>query len=280
MSWRIGVLHRTAFTYGAPVLESYNEARMTPISSGGQQTLEARLDVNPAVRPLRYVDYWGTVVHAFDVHVPHTELTVTATSIVETTAASPQVADVGWRAMTDEPIRDRFTEYLLPSPFVLAEPELVPVAEDLAARYGPAEAGRAAAAWARDQLVYTKGATGVRTTSAEARELGRGVCQDYAHLTIALTRAMGLPSRYVSGYLSHDHQTTVEETTSGESHAWVEYWAGAWLPVDPTSLDEVAQRHIVVARGRDYADVRPLSGVYHGPHSGPVRVTVELTRLR
>jgi transglutaminase-like putative cysteine protease len=106
------------------------------------------------------------------------------------------------------------------------------------------------------------------------------VCQDYAHLTLALLRAMDLPGRYVSGYLHTSQEGSIGETTRGESHAWVEYWAGSWLPVDPSSLAEVAERHVVVARGRDYADVRPLAGVYRGPSAEALGVTVELTRLR
>jgi len=84
MSWRIAIRHRTVYNYAEPVRASYNEARLTPPSVDGQHTLQAALVVTPAVRSLRYVDYWGTAVDAFDIHVPHTELVVLATSTVET----------------------------------------------------------------------------------------------------------------------------------------------------------------------------------------------------
>ncbi|MEP6463511.1 MAG: transglutaminase family protein [Frankiaceae bacterium] len=280
MGWQIAVRHRTAFAYAAPVVESFNEARMTPASGEGQRTLQDRLEVSPSVRPLRYCDYWGTVVHAFDVHTPHTELEVTSTAVVETSPARAEPPTVSWPELTAASVRDRFAEYLLPSRFAIPEAELDEVAQFLVGRSTPVEAVDAATAWVQDHLTYTKGATGVSTTSAEARALGKGVCQDYAHLTIALGRAMGLPSRYVSGYLCPGKEATIGETTRGESHAWMEFWVGRWLPVDPTSGAPVAQRHIVIARGRDYADVRPFSGVYHGSHTGPVTVSVELTRLR
>ena len=123
------------------------------------------------------------------------------------------------------------------------------------------------------------GTTGVRTDAQEAWDQGQGVCQDIAHVTVALLRAAGLPARYVSGYLHADPSAEPGQTAIGESHAWVEYWAGSWRPLDPTSGAPVRERHVVVARGRDYADVPPLKGIYHGAPSVAMDVTVEVTRL-
>ncbi len=256
---------------------------MTPASSRGQQTLESRLEVTPGTRPLRYVDYWGTVVDAFDVHVPHTELVVTASSVVETAGRLDPPRAVEWAQVTSAEIADRYAELLGPSRYVCFEPEVAAAAASFAAESAPADAGMQAVAWSQQQLGYERGSTGVHTTSAEARTVGKGVCQDYTHLSLAVLRSMGLPARYVSGYLypmAGDGDNTVGVSTSGESHAWVEFWAGEWVPADPTSLARVGERHVVVARGRDYADVRPLSGVYHGPPAESLGVEVELTRLR
>jgi len=283
MSWRIAVRHRTGYHYSTPVRASYNEARMAPASSRGQHTLESRLDVMPGTRPLRYVDYWGTLVDAFDVHVAHTELVVTASSVVETAGVLDPPPAVGWAAVTAGEVADRYAELLAPSRYVCFEPEVTAAGAALAAEHPPAEAGLHAVAWSHEQLAYERGPTDVHTTSAQARVAGKGVCQDYTHLTLAVLRAMGLPARYVSGYLypaASDTASTVGASTSGESHAWVEFWSGDWVPADPTSLAAVGERHVVVARGRDYADVRPLSGVYHGPPAESLGVEVELTRLR
>lgn len=280
MSWRIRVRHRTGYTYPSPVRSSYNEARMTPPSDHGQQTLETRLEVYPVTSPLRYVDYWGTIVHAFDVHQPHTTLRVTATAVVETGGAAPEPPDVGWAEFADPGLQDTHAEFLRGSRYVVAEPDVARIAAELAAEYDPAQAGRQAVAWAHEQLSYQRGATEVHTTSAQARAAGRGVCQDYTHVALSMLRALGLPSRYVSGYLHPGAAAAVGEQTTGESHAWVEFWAGAWVAADPTSLAAVAERHIAVARGRDYADVRPLSGIYRGPRSESLDVSVQLTRLR
>lgn len=280
MTWRLAIRHTTGYRYSQPVRASYNEARMTPMSGGGQQALKARLVITPEVRALAYVDYWGARVHAFDVHVPHTELVVTASSVVETAGMRDQGAAASWAEVTAGRVADRYSELLAPSKYVVAEAEITAHALELASKHEPAEAGRQAAAWVHEQLEYQRGWTSVHTPSDSARAAGKGVCQDFAHLSLAALRAMGLPARYVSGYLCPDDAAVVGTSTKGESHAWVEYWAGTWIAVDPTSLTDVADRHVVVARGRDYADVRPLSGVYHGPPADALGVTVELTRLR
>ncbi len=279
MSWRIAVRHRTGYRYAAPVQTSYNEARLTPPTLDGQRTLQAALAITPAVRPLRYVDYWGTMVDAFDIRVPHTELVVVATSTVETAEPRSGPAGVGWTDLADPAVQSRFAELLNASRYVPAEPELAEVGRALRAGSTPVQAGRRAAEWTHETLRYERGVTHVHTSSAEARAAGKGVCQDFAHVTLALLRAVGLPGRYVSGYLHPVAEAEVGETTVGESHAWVEFWAGDWIAVDPTSLADVGSRHVLLARGRDYADVRPLSGVYSGPAAAQFGVTVQVTRL-
>ena len=279
MSWRISVRHKTGYQYGSPARASYNEVRMTPATTGDQHTLATRVETRPDCRQLRYVDYWGTVVHAFDVHVPHTELVVTASSVVETSGPVPAPPAVGWDALDDPAVRDRHAELLAPSRYVVAEPAVTAVASSLRA-HPPAEAGRRAVGWVHDTLDYVRGATQVGTTSAEALAGGQGVCQDFSHLALAVLRAAGLPARYVSGYLMPSRDTELNKPVAAESHAWVEYWAEEWLPLDPSNLSEVAERHVLVARGRDYADVRPLAGIYSGPPAQALGVTVELTRLR
>ena len=280
MSWRIAVEHRTGYRYAAPVRASHNEARLTPPTVDGQRTVQATLATTPAVRCLRYVDYWGTTVHAFDVDVPHTELLVVARSIVDSGKPEASVPDISWTDIAGAPVQDRFAELLVASPYVPAEAELAEIGASLRAGHDPVEAGRRAAEWTHGALRYERGATHVHTSSAQARAAGRGVCQDFAHVTLALLRAAGLPARYVSGYLHPIADAEVGEATAGESHAWVEYWAGAWFAVDPTSLAEVGDRHVMLARGRDYGDVRPLSGVYAGGAAEQFGVTVEVTRLR
>jgi transglutaminase-like putative cysteine protease len=277
--WRIAIRHRTGYRYGGPVRASYNEARLTPPSVDGQRTLQSALVVTPEARPLRYVDYWGTTVDAFDIHVPHTELEVVATATVETASARPVPTGIGWDELAGQRVRDEYGELLAPTSYVPAQADLAEIGRSLSAGRTPVQAGLRAAAWTHETLRYERGATHVRTSSEQARAAGKGVCQDFAHVTLGLLRTLGLPARYVSGYLHPAADAAVGAATEGESHAWVEFWAGDWVAVDPTSLAEVGSRHVLLARGRDYADVRPLSGVYSGPAAELFGVTVEITRL-
>jgi len=279
LSWQIAIVHRTGYKYAEPVRASYNEARLTPPSVDGQRTLRSTLTTTPSVRPMRYIDYWGTTVDAFDIHVPHVELVVEATSTVETSAARPRPAGIGWSELADPAVQDTMAELLAFSSYVWAEPELAELGQSIRAESAPLEAGLRAAAWTNETLAYEPGATHVHTSSAEARAAEKGVCQDFAHVTLALLRATGLPARYVSGYLHPVVDAEVGQKTAGESHAWVEFWAGEWVAVDPTSLADVGERHVLLARGRDYADVRPLAGVYSGPPAESFGVGVEVTRL-
>ncbi len=143
----------------------------------------------------------------------------------------------------------------------------------------PVAAVHAASEWVHEHLTYQPGSTGVHTSALEAWEAGRGVCQDYVHLTLLLLREVGIPARSVSGYLLPKANAEVKQTVTGESHAWVEAWTGGWWGFDPTNLIEIGQRHVWVAGGRDYHDVPPLKGVYSGGTASALDVAVDMTRL-
>ncbi|MGH9039534.1 MAG: transglutaminase family protein [Acidimicrobiia bacterium] len=268
-SWMIRVEHHSGYRYEQEVVSSYNEARMTPLTTDRQLTVDSRLEVEPRVRAFRYLDYWGSVVDSFDVQVPHTELSVTARSVVETYPAPAAPTDLGWEELCSEPVADRFAEYLGPTTYVPRDPKLAAMTGSLTTGRTPAAALEEAAGFVASHLTYTPGATEVSTSAVEAYEAGSGVCQDYAHLTLALLRLMGIPGRYVSGYL-HPHDDAAKgEIVSGESHAWIEAWLGDWWGFDPTNGVPAGERHVIVGRGRDYADVPPLRGIYNHHHAGP-----------
>ncbi len=278
MSWRLRIRHTTGYRYAGEVHSSYNEARVTPLSTDRQVAVETSVEVTPATRTYRYWDYWGTLVDAFDVHEPHTELSVVGTSVVETSPPERPADGAGWDDLDSPENRDRFAELLNPSMYVLVIEEGL---EEAPARDGlsPPQAVEAAAAWVHDRLQYAKGTTDVSTTASDALRIGSGVCQDYAHLTLAVLRRMGIPSRYVSGYLHPRSRAEVGTTSTGESHAWVEAWTGEWWGLDPTHGVPVGERHVLVGRGRDYADVSPLRGIYHGAPAEGLTVSVEISRL-
>jgi len=186
---------------------------------------------------------------------------------------------VGWPALREPSILNNHLEFLTATELTTVDEALRFTAADLVGSLAPHEAATAIADWVRAQVEYVPGSTGVRTSAQEAWSLRKGVCQDIAHLTLGMLRSVGIPARYVSGYLYPKSDGAVGDTVAGQSHAWVEWWCGDWNGFDPTNGAAAGQRHVIVARGRDYTDVTPLKGVYHGAASTGLGVTVEITRL-
>jgi transglutaminase-like putative cysteine protease len=280
VGWRLRIEHTTRVKYAGPVLTSFNEARMTPLTLPTQTTLESRVTVGPGVPVWTYNDYWGTYVSAFDLPDPHDGLLIRAVATVETEgpAAVPE-GRPDWERLRAAGPEGRLLEFLLPTRLTMVTPEIAAAVTGDLRGQSPGGAAEAISSRVRERVSYMPGATGVRTDAQEAWDKGQGVCQDMAHVTVALMRAAGLPARYVSGYLHPNASAEPGSTAVGQSHAWVEYWAGSWAALDPTSGAPVGERHVVVARGRDYADVPPLKGIYHGPPESAMDVTVEVTRL-
>ncbi|HTZ94670.1 MAG TPA: transglutaminase family protein [Streptosporangiaceae bacterium] len=280
VGWRLLITHRTVVGYHGPARASYNEARMTPVALPGQNVLETRLWTDAQVPVWTYRDYWGTEVSAFDIQAPHEELQITSRATVETSsAAGPDGDPMDWSELTAQTRSGRLLEFLMPTPRTTVGAELAAAARQRVAGLDPRAAAAEIAAWVYQHVTYMPGSTGVQTSAKEAWDQGQGVCQDIAHLTVALLRTVGLPARYVSGYLFPKPDAAPGAEVTGQSHAWVEYWTGEWAACDPTNDSAVGHQHVVVAAGRDYADVPPLKGIYHGAPSRTMEVTVSLTRL-
>ena len=277
--WRQRVLHATGYAYPSPATASYNEARLTPRSDSRQSVVLNRVETVPATRSYRYVDYWGTAVTAFDLHAPHTELTVTSASVVETEQPDPVTEKLSWSGLAQEAVIDRYDELLRPTDYTPTSKRIAAVGKRIAKEHEPADAVIAAAAWVRSELDYVKGSTGVHTSGSDALREGKGVCQDFVHLSLMVLRGMGIPARYVSGYHHPDADAVIGETVDGQSHAWIQAWTGSWWDHDPTSDSEINEQYVTVGVGRDYADVSPLKGIYHGLGATDLDVVVEITRL-
>lgn len=277
--WRLLITHETVVGYDGSARASYNEARMTPVPLPGQLVLETALRTDAQVPVWSYRDYWGTRVSAFDVQAPHDQLRITARATVETSEPCAQASPLSWPELTKHASAGRLLEYLLPTPRTTVTAELASLARERCSGLDPLAAAAGISSWVHQHVTYMPGSTGVQTGAQEAWDQRQGVCQDIAHLAVALLREAGLPARYVSGYLFGKPDAQPGEEVIGQSHAWVEYWTGEWAACDPTNDSKVGHRHVVVAAGRDYSDVPPLKGIYHGAPSRTMEVAVRLTRL-
>jgi transglutaminase-like putative cysteine protease len=282
---RLNIDHRTGFRYATKVRASYNEARMTPAVTDHQTVWSSRTSIEPSAWSFTYVDYWGTTVTTFELHERHERLTVRAQAVVETRGdelpwdRERRVAqnDIGWPALHDRAVTDSMSEFLTPSARTQPPPELAEIAA-AAASAPPRLAALDICAAIGQRVSYRRGSTQVTSTAADAWTGGHGVCQDYTHLAIGALRSIGVPARYVSGYLHPAPEPSPGVTLAGESHSWLEWWCGTWVAYDPTLLRRISEHYVRVGHGRDYGDVAPLRGTYSGGAS-EMFVTVEMTQL-
>jgi transglutaminase-like putative cysteine protease len=265
---RLHIEHQTTFTYDDAVRESVGEARLQPRDEAGQRMLSFRLTLNPPTPFDVIADRFGNVVHCYSVLPPHRRQVITSTSLVET-GDSPLIP-APQLSLLD---RHSFTSA---SPYVPLTGDLRDFARDAA----QAETEAEPIALALNQAIYTScayepGSTDISTTAEAVLAGRRGVCQDFAHLLIALARSLGLPARYVSGYF-HDPAQPPEATLA--SHAWAELFleGRGWLGLDPTHNCSTGPRYVRIAIGRDYADAAPMRGIYQGTASEKLAVRVRM----
>jgi transglutaminase-like putative cysteine protease len=283
---RYDVTYRTKIIYDDVVRASQNELRACPASDSYQQLVAYRVTTAPSVRVLAYHDYFGTRVDTFGVREPHVALEIEAEATVETmprplVTVSPRVADLQAVAF-----RDLYGEFLSPSAHTRWDDDVERAAERIAAVTGDDVVGIVLALhrFVHTSLRYTPGATYIGVDVNEVLAKGQGVCQDYAHLAVALCRSIGIPARYVSGYFFAADDASGSEVVGDEvevqTHAWFEAavpdWG--WLALDPTNAQQVGARHITIGVGRDYDDVPPVRGVYSGPGRPNTDAVVEIRR--
>jgi transglutaminase-like putative cysteine protease len=284
---RLDIRYATKFSYEQLVRESVNELRACPISDGRQQLISYRVTTSPSSRILSTWDYWGTRVDAFGVRVPHLELEILAEAVVDTGPVPVIESSPPLEALADPVFRDTHTEYLQRSPHVDWADGIIQAARRWSQGAGDdvVDVALALNAATAKAVTYTSGATYVGVEVEQVLHDGRGVCQDFAHLYVALCRAIGLPARYVSGYLFTEDDATGADTSADmvavQTHAWAEVAVPGegWFPVDPTNHTELTERHVKIGHGRDYDDVTPLRGVFSGPAEHDLDVLVEMRRM-
>ncbi len=278
------IRHVTQYNYDEPVRESVMELWMQPRVAHGQNLINFTLEVDPPAQMFSYVDPWGNTVRHFDVPHPHRQLTITAHSLVETDAPPmpPAALDAAeWDLLAGAAVQDECWDFLRPHGFAASTPLLLKFCEDKfipdLRALDPLSALRALSGILYNGLDYEHGVTGADSPIDEALEGGKGVCQDFAHIMIAICRGWGIPARYVSGYLASS-RSHGERSDPQATHAWVEVFLPSlrWMGFDPTNDILAGERHIPVAIGRDYSDVPPSRGVFKGDAESQLSVGVSV----
>jgi transglutaminase-like putative cysteine protease len=286
---RFDIRYRTSFTYEDLVRESQNELRACPASDPTQELIAYRVHTSPAAKVFSFTDYWGTRVDSFGLRLHHIALEVVAEASVETFRRPLLTVAPHLEALREPAFIDAHFEYLERSPHARWGEHVAREAARQRELVGDDVVSLVLALHRLTgaRLTYARGATDVGIEVEEVLAQGKGVCQDYAHVAVALCRSQGIPARYVSGYLFTRDDATGEDVDDGDvvdvqTHAWFEAAVPGfgWLALDPTNQQEVGVRHVKIGHGRDYDDVQPLRGVFSGAATPTVDPRVEIRRVR
>lgn len=283
------IRHLTVFTYDAPVSQSVMEVRKQPRSENGQRCISFKLLVEPKAQIFAYRDSLGNLIHHFDIPAPHGELKLTAEAYVEM-KQPPDLVDAlddsTWAeldALTDggDALADELWDWLTPSHYAHETERLRALADEIGcARRSadPLTMLRQINTALFSAFEYEPNSTKVDSPIDDALTNRKGVCQDFTHIMIALGRNLGVPCRYVSGYLARGTDDGDTRSAADASHAWVEAYLPdlGWIGFDPTNNRVAEMQHVRVAIGRDYADVPPTRGVYKGSAFHELKVAVQV----
>lgn len=275
------IFHDTIFSYDSPVRESIMEVRLQPRDDERQRCHHFNLTINPRTMLYSFRDTLDNYVHHFDITMPLTSLLVRAESMVEVLPCPVLPAHLpaqSWQAL-DNLHNDALLDMVLPSHFT----HPTAILHEFMQRHHIVRGVEPLSTISRistllfDTITYTPQSTNVDSPIDVVLTQQKGVCQDITHVMIAICRQLGIPSRYVSGYLYHridDHDRSQSDST----HAWLEVWLPelGWVGIDPTNRIWAGERHIRIAIGRDYADVPPTRGVYRGQANEHLSVVVSV----
>lgn len=274
---RLSVLHRTTFHYALPVTHSVNTLHLEPRTFPYQKTIGALIRVMPATRVRRFTDLFQNITHHFELSAAHTKLEIEGRIRVhnlplDISQASKEATLADYN---DPSIREQIWQYLQESRWVSRHPEVWRQAIDITQGLNSVfDKASALMAWIHREFRYEAGVTTVNTHLEEAFALRHGVCQDFTHVLLGLCRSVDIPARYASGYLYNGPRDTLVGAQA--SHAWAEIYlpAAGWIGFDPTNNTLADERYVKVAVGRDYEDVTPVRGNYHG--TGHCRMEVQV----
>jgi len=278
---RLSVRHLTRYDYDGPVLESYNDIRLRPVSDPLQRCDHYHLRVSPQAVINTHFDFYQNQVDHFELHTPHHYLEVESHAEVHTRSdkRGPAPSGLTLDSLNDPAVNDNYFDFVVESKFV---PQNVTLWRESVDIIG----AQTSDLWAdavkigkhvHGSFSYDPDWTHVHTDAIAALRDRRGVCQDYAHVMIAFCRSQQIPARYVSGYFFNGKTGDENEA----SHAWVEIFLPhyGWKAWDPTHAREADSRYIKLAIGRDYGDIKPVSGSFRGKGSRHMEVIVQIRDL-
>ncbi len=275
----LNVRHLTRFLYDGVVLESFNDARLCPVSDPLQRCASFRLELNPEVPVQTYHDFYLNRVDHFELHEPHEALEVLSLAEVETRPdfRGPPPSGLTLESLNEPGVNENYFDFITDSNFVTQNVAIWKEAVDVLGESGVQDLWQDSLRLGyhvHKTLDYDPNWTHVHTSAHEALKDRRGVCQDYAHILIALCRSQGIPARYVSGYFYNGKTGDENEA----SHAWVEVFLPhfGWKAFDPTHGREADARYIKLAIGRDYGDIKPVSGSYRGKGTQRMEIEVQI----
>jgi transglutaminase-like putative cysteine protease len=285
------IRHLTKFLYSNEISESVMETRMHPRSDNSQRCLMFHLSVSPRCRVFSYRDHLANHVHHFDIPGMHGQLVIVAESLVEVQPAlriPESLTPDAWTDLDSTVEQGDYWEMLLPSEFTEPTPALDALAKELDVRRkdDPLQVLNRLNEQIYEYFDYKPKSTQVDSPIDLALGTRAGVCQDFAHIMIALVRSkLRIPCRYVSGYLFHGESDQVHgesdhtRSVSSATHAWIEAFVPpfGWVGFDPTNWLVAGDRHIRTAIGRDYGDVPPTHGIFRGRAASELTVAVRVT---
>jgi transglutaminase-like putative cysteine protease len=271
------ILHRTHYTYASPARDSFNDVRIEPPSIPEQTVESFSLLVQPETRLDRYTDFYSNLVHHFEIPAAHNSLLIESRSKVETRwpeAIADDARLYPLDKLDDVQDAERCFDFLQSSRYIELEVGAWKLAIDAVENQDDIwQAVLALMRFTHQYLKYLPNSTNVHTRMSDVIEKRCGVCQDFAHFLIGLCRSLKIPARYVSGYLA----TEIASAT----HAWVEVYIPGlgWRALDPTHNRQITKTYVKIGHGRDYADVPPVSGNYHGTLERTMTIEVKITPL-
>ncbi|MBQ0797644.1 MAG: transglutaminase family protein [Porticoccaceae bacterium] len=289
---RFQIRHITHYKYAQRVTRCYNLANVVPRDTESQHCMNNRVAVSPQPAAIhKRTDYFGNQVYHFEIQKPHTELIITADTNIEINSRDNEL-DLGTsygealeylrNTLSEETIEAR--EFLLNSPMIEPNKALLEYARpsfDINRSLKLCVSGLTSRIFS--DFSYDPDFTTIATPIAEVLEHKRGVCQDFAHLQIGCLRSMGIPAKYVSGYIETLPKPGQKKLVGADAtHAWIAYFCPkeGWVEFDPTNNTVANNQHIVTAFGRDYSDVTPIKGVIFGGGKNPIlNVSVDVQRL-